>query len=968
MTDATDNTNLPGVTVLIKGSSQATTTDPSGNYTIEVPSDQSTLVFSFVGFVPQEVPVGNRTTINVALTGDAKALDEVVVIGYGTVKKSDVTGSVGSVSSEELTAFPVPNPVMGLQGKTPGVHVMQNSGAPGVNVSVRIRGGNSLLGNNEPLYVIDGFPLSGNPNAINPNDIESIEVLKDASATAIYGSRGANGVVLITTKSGKAGKTQVTFDSYYGVQQVTNTIELMNAREFAEIANERAINDGFPPYFTQDQVNSFGEGTDWQKELFRSAPMQNHSINAAGGSEKTQYSISGSYLGQQGIIPNSDHQRISLRANINQKLGNKFNLSYNSTLANIDQSQIDINGQKGGTVLSAVLVGPPTVAPYEADGSYSNVRRYVFSPNELRNPLAMAKERKQDFNTKYILAGTALTYEPHKDFIFRTSVGIETSFTREDNYSSRVLDNTPTGRAIISSADWLNILNENTLTYHKQINQDHDLNLLAGATYQQNSLRNFNSGTVTGFLTDQLETNNLQSGSVPGTPESGTSEWVLASYLGRVNYAYKGTYLLTASIRSDGSSRFGVGNKWGYFPSAAFAWRVINQDFAKNISQLSDLKLRLSWGITGSTAVDPYQTLNSLTSYRTVFNDARYIGYAPNANSLANPDLKWETTAQYNAGLDLGLFQNRLNLTFDVYRKDTRDLLAFVQLPTSTGYASTISNIGKIRNTGVELGLNTAIFNTAFKWDLGVNFSRNRSEVIQLASNSDVFGEVIPQPLAVAINLVRVGQPVGVFYGYLEDGLDEKGAIKYKDIDGQPGITANDRTIIGDPNPDFLYNFTSNMSFKNFDLNFIFQGKQGGDIFNVNTTAVANSFYWGENQLKDFFNNHWSPANPDPNAKYPKVSSKTIFSASDRFVEDGSFLKLRNVQLGYNLPVAQLGITWLKNLNVYVSGQNLLTITKYSWYDPEVNTRGGSNSISMGIDNAGYPNAKMYTFGVRFTL
>ncbi|MDB5264279.1 MAG: SusC/RagA family TonB-linked outer membrane protein [Adhaeribacter sp.] len=380
------------------------------------------------------------------------------------------------------------------------------------------------------------------------------------------------------------------------------------------------------------------------------------------------------------------------------------------------------------------------------------------------------------------------------------------------------------------------------------------------------------------------------------------------------------------------------------------------------------MKFRLSWGITGSTAVDPYQTLNSLTSYRTVFNDARYIGYAPNASNLANPALKWETTAQYNAGVDVGLFQNRLGLTFDYYRKDTRDLLSFVQLPTSTGYASTISNIGKIRNSGIELGLNTTVIDNAFKWDLNFNFSKNKSEVIELAGGSDVFGVNIPQPLAVAVNLVRVGQPVGVFYGYLEDGLDEKGAIKYKDIDGVPGITSSDRTIIGDPNPDFLYNFSSRMAYKNFELNFDFQGVQGNDIFNVNLSAVGNSFYWGENQLKEFYNNHWSTTNPDPNAKYPKVSAKTLYSASDRYIEDDSFLKLRNIQLAYNLTVANFGVAWVKNLQVYVSGQNLLTFTKYSWYDPEINTRGGSNSISLGIDNNGYPNAKMYTFGVRLGL
>ncbi len=960
---------LQVASVLIKGTKTGTTTNSDGRFVMTVPNENTVLEISNVGFQTKTVTVGRQTEINVTLEENNTGLSDVVVVGYGRVKKRDLTGSVSSISSADITAYPVSGVLMGLQGKTTGVQVLQNSGAPGAPISVRIRGGNSLLGNNEPLYVVDGFALSGDPNAINPNDIQSIEVLKDASATAIYGSRGANGVVLITTKSGRPGRTEVTFDSYYAIQQVGKKIDLMNARQFAEIANERATNDGFPVYFTDAQLKSFSEGTNWQDQLFRSAPMQNHSINASGGNESTQYSISGSFLNQDGIIAGSSLQRASLRANINQKLSEKVRISYNSTLTNTDLSQIDINGQKGGTTLSAVLVAPPTITPYDTNGNYSNVKAYVFSPNELRNPLAIALERKQKINSKYVLAGTAITYEPVKDLLFRTSVGIESISSREDNYSSRVLDNTPTGSANISSASVMNILNENTLSFTKQFNEDNNLTALAGFTYQTSKIRTFSSGSVTGFLTDQFQTNNLQAGSVVGTPASNSSAWALLSYLGRINYSFKSTYLLTASIRSDGSSRFGNDHKWGYFPSAAFAWRAINERFMKDQNVFSDLKFRVSWGITGSTAVDPYQTLNTLSSFNIVLGDQRYIGYAPNLTNLANPNLKWETTIQTDGGIDMGLFKDRLTLTFDYYRKNTSDLLANIQLPTSTGYSNTISNVGKIRNTGIELGLNGVVVDSrAFKWSMGANFSKNKSKVIQLAGGSDVFGVVIPQPLAVAVNLVRVGLPVGVFYGYLEDGLNENGAIKYKDINADGKITSADRTVIGDPNPDFIYNVYSRMNYKRFELNFSFQGVQGNDIFNVNLTEVANSFYWGENQLKDLYYNHWSPSKPDPNAKYPKISSKTIFSASDRFVEDGSFLRLKNVQLAYNLPLSNYGVKWIKNLQLYASVQNLLTFTKYSWYDPEINTRGGSNSISLGIDNAGYPNAKTYTFGARLSL
>ncbi|HEV7333888.1 MAG TPA: TonB-dependent receptor [Flavisolibacter sp.] len=980
-----ENNPLQGVTVLVAGSKNGTSTKSDGTFTLTVPDNNSiVLEFSSVGFQTKRVSVSNGSQVLVTLEEDVAGLNNVVVIGYGTVRKSDVTGSVGSVSRKELNAYPVTDAVMGIQGKTTGVRVIQNSGAPGAPVTVRIRGGNSLLGSNEPLYVVDGFALTSSPNLINPNDIESIEVLKDASATAIYGSRGANGVVMITTKKGRAGRAEVTFDSYYAVQQVGKTIELMNPREFAELANERAANDGFPAYFTPEQVASFGDGTNWQDELFRRAPMQNHSVTATGGNESTQYSIGGNYLNQVGVIDGSGVKRQSLRANINQRISSKIGLTFNATFTNSDLSQIDVNGQKGGTVLSAVLVAPPTVSPYNASGGFSPVRIYPFSPNELRNPLAMAREKKQKANTKYVLAGTAVTYEPVKSLFLRSSFGVESNASREDIYSSRLLDNTPTGQANISQLDWTNILNENTVTYSKQVNQIHNFTVLGGFTYQQFSARNFGTGNVTGFPVDQLQTNNLASGSVPGTPLSGSSKWALVSYLGRVNYSLKNTYLLTASVRADGSSRFAEGNKWGYFPSAAFAWRAINEDFMKNLRSISDLKFRVSWGLTGSTAVDPYQTLNSLASYRAAFNDQLYIGYAPNASNLANPDLKWETTSQFDVGVDLGIIGNRVYLTFDYYHKKTSDLLANSPLPTSSGFTTVVKNIGKIQNKGIELGLNAKVLDKALRWDVNLNFSRNRSKVLQLSGGSDVFGSAIPQPLAVPVNLVRVGQPVGVFYGYLEDGLDANGAIKYKDLDGDGRITSTDRTIIGDPNPDFFYNLGSSLGFKNFELNVLFQGVEGADIFNVNATAVGNSFYFGENQLKEVYYNHWSPAKPDPNAKYPKISAKTVFRESDRFVEDGSFVRLKNIQLAYNLPVRNFKTKWIKGVQVYVSGQNLWTSTKYSWYDPEVNTRGTAianqgntnsqtvlptgSSISNGIDNAGYPNTKMYTFGARLAL
>jgi TonB-linked SusC/RagA family outer membrane protein len=963
---------LAGVSVIIRNNktnfTSGTSTDTTGMFSFAyVPTGGPySFSFSMVGYEPQTLTGYNikddaALSLLVEMKSVSQMLDQVVVVGYGTQRKRDVTGSVARVKAEELNAYPVNNPVQGLQGRVSGVQVTQNSGEPGGYVSVRIRGGNSLQGSNEPLYVVDGFALSGPPSAINPNDIESMDILKDASATAIYGSRGANGVVLITTKAGRTGKTQISFDTYYGVQQVAETMDLMNAKEFALLANERATNDNVPAFFTQDQINSFGEGTDWQDELFRKAPIQNHGLTVSGGSENTQFSVSANYFKQDGIIKGSDYQRTSIRGTLNQKISNKVRLTYNTILSHTDRSSLNVNnGQKGGTVMSGIMVAPPTVAPFDSAANYSNVIPYGFSPNELENPLANAVARQDKIRENYILAGLAFTYEPIKGLLLKSSVGVENNDGRRDLYSPSVIRATSTGLASISNFNTVNFLNENTATYTRT-SGNHNFSFLGGVTYQSETFK-FDSSSATGFSTDLLTTNALQSGNTPGVPSSSLSKWVLASYLGRVNYSFKNRYLFTASLRADGSSRFGESNKWGYFPSAAFAWRVFDESFMKNIDFISDLKLRLSWGSTGNTGLSPYQTLLTLSPVQTIFSNQIAIGFLP-GTTLSNPNLKWESTEATNIGLDIGLLKNRIFLTLDYYKKNTRDLLATVPLETSSGYSNTVMNIGEIQNSGIELGINASPFNKKFKWDISANISRNRNKVVELAKGSDVFGAAIGQPLAVAVNLVRVGEPVGVFYGYLEDGLTDQGAIKYVDVNKDGTINLSDKTIIGDPNADFLFGFNSRMSFKNFDLTFFIQGMQGGDIFNVNPSSIGSSFYFGENQLKEVFDNHWSPANPDPHAKYPKISAATKFLESDRYVEDASYVRLKNILLAYNVPVSKFGISWFKRLRVYVSAQNLVTLTDYSGFDPEVSTRGGSNSISIGIDQTGYPTAKTYTIG-----
>ncbi len=964
------NEGLPGVSVVIKGTQKGTTTNAEGRYQLAVPNASDgpgnvTLIFSFVGYTSQEVIAGNRSTVDLTLVPDDKTLSEVVVVGYGQVRKSDLTGSVSTVKAKDINAFPVTTAVQGIQGRVAGVQVLQNSGAPGSDISVRIRGGNSLRASNEPLYVVDGFALSGGLSALNPTDIESIEVLKDASATAIYGSRGANGVVIVTTKKGTSGRHQVDVDSYYGVQSPTKLIDLLNAREMAEIANERATNDGAKPYFTPEQLAGFGDGTNWQKEVYRSAPIQNHGLTFSGGTDRMQYSVSGNYLNQQGIVPNSGLKKGTLRANINHKVLEKLNFSLSTILSRQSQRRISgENGNRGDGALSAILVSPPTITPFNADGSLSNVAPYAFSSNVLQNPFAYMYGRSDNEVRDYVLANSALTYEFVPGLTFRVSGGIELVDSRRDQYSTRQLNGSPNGSGAVSTGRQTNLLNENILNYTRQFAQRHNLTLTGGFTYQTQENTALSTG-ASGFASDALTTNALQAGTTPGLPNSSASSWTLLSYLGRVNYGYRDRYLLTASFRADGSSRFGASNKWGYFPSAAFAWRVSEESFMKNQTVVSDLKFRASIGQSGNTALSPYQTLNSLSSYQTIFGNDLGIGYAP-SSTLSNPNLKWETTTQTDVGVDVAFLQNRLQLTVDYYHKKTDDLLAVVSLPTSAGYATTTQNIGSIRNQGVEFGLDAAILRVgAVRWNVATNVSINRNNVVSLVGGSDIFGSAVNPPLGVAVNLVREGQPVGVFYGYQENGLDEKGAIKFKDLNGDGVITAADKAIIGNPNPKFIYGFNSTLSYRNFDLTFFLQGVQGNDIFNANVTSFANSFNFGENQIKDLYANHWSAQNPDPNAKYPLISVNTKFRESDRFIEDGSYLRLKNIQLAYTVPTARLGINWLRKPQVYVSAQNLMTITKYSWYDPEVSTLGGSTSISPGVDAFGYPVARTVTVGVR---
>jgi TonB-dependent starch-binding outer membrane protein SusC len=962
VTSSDDQAGLTGVSVRLKGTPIGVNTDANGNFKINVTQSNGTLVFTSTGYKPQEINIKSKSVINVALIPNVSKLQDVVIIGYGTVKKKDLTGSVAQVTSKEINAYPTTSVMQALTGKAAGVQVLQNTGAPGDGISVRIRGANSLQGNNEPLYVIDGFPTS-DPTLVNNSDIESIEILKDASATAIYGSRGANGVVIITTKKGRSGKTQVNVESSYTSQTLRKKLDLMNAKQYAMFYNEQLTNDNVAPYFSQAYIDSLGTGFDWQDFVFQRAPMKTLSVNINGGNEKTQFSITGSTLKQDGIIKRSDYSRYSLDLNLNHEISKKLNVSLTSIMTRTlnDQLNDGATSNRGQSLISGAISAPPTLTPYNSDGSYRVLSTsYPFISSGITNPLNYINEQTNQVRGNKILTNAALTYNPIADLAIKISGGIVYADNRNDAYTTTNFINSQ-GRAVVSTNQSTSLLNENTITYKKTIHQKHAFSALAGFTYQ--SFNNTSlQGSGSGFFSDVTQTYGLSSAGTPDIPGSGYSASTILSYLGRLNYSYDNKYLATVSYRADGASVYSPGNKWGYFPSAALAWRVSNENFFKKVNFISDLKIRAGWGNTGSQAIGAYTTLNQLSAGHTVFNNALYVSYAPGTNLPGN--LKWETTEQKDLGLDIGILKNKLLFTADYYIKNTSDLLNNVQLPPSFGWITTVQNIGEVQNKGFEFAVDAKAFTGEFKWNINANISFNRNKVMKLAGGQDILGGKLSQAIIVDnSNILREGQPIGRFWGYLEDGYDSKGHIKFKDLDGDSAITANDETYIGDPNPKFIYGFNSVMSYKNFELSFFIQGSQGNDILNVNAINNTIDYGYGLNMPKEVFTDHWSPSNP--NAKYPIISRSVTAKISNRFIEDGSYVRLKNIQLAYNLPVQKFKTDWIRSIQIYASGQNLITLTKYSWFDPEVNAVGSGNSTSLGYDWYSYPTAKSITFGIR---
>jgi TonB-linked SusC/RagA family outer membrane protein len=991
---------LPGATILVKGTNIGTVTDLNGIYKITIPDEieNPALEFSFIGFAPSEVTVGTQTEINVILSDNLSSLNEVVVIGYGAVKKSDLTGAVSSVKASDLQETPITSIDQGLVGRASGVMVTQTSGMPGAVASIRIRGSSSLQGGNEPLYVIDGFPVysgsgfgetGGNAQmsglaTINPADIASIEILKDASATAIYGARAANGVVLITTKSGKEGRDQISFDAYYGVQKVVQKIDVMNAFDYATLVNEAYTNDGLNAVYSSDkmaELQANPKGTDWQEEVFQTAPIQNYQLSFSGGDRKTNYAVSGNYFNQEGVIINSGFKRYSARLNITRNISNKFkvgtNFNVSKTLSNAVPT--DTGGQ-GGVVTGAMKFNP--VLPV-----YSNkelgVYTQVNSPGIIYpNPVGSALEQVRESAMLRVLGNIYGEWEFIPNLTGKVSFGTDLVNTKYDTFiPSNIFESNGVASATVNGGYTTNWLNENTLNWNKTFADIHSLSLLGGITFQKNFYEGFRASSQD-FVNNSLEENSLGSASIYNQPGSSKTEWSLVSYLGRVNYNLNEKYLLSLNGRIDGSSRFGENNKYAFFPSGALAWRAIEEGFMQNMNVFSNLKARVSYGVTGNQEIGLYNSLPTLSNTTYTIGRSLVTGFYP--NSIPNPDLRWEKTSQFDFGLDFGFFDEKLRFTTDYYFKKTIDLIYDVAVPFVSGFGSSLQNIGSVQNQGLELMIGADILTqTDLKWTSSFNISLNKNKVIELGGEDykDV-GDGDGHLKTGSVHRLVVGQPIGLFYGYVSDGIIQNeeeladgpvgptnwvGGRRYADISGPNGTpdgvvnATYDRAIIGDPNPDFFGGFTNTISYKGFEMNVFTQFSLGADIFNYN--AMELELPSGGQNVYSSLVERWTPTNPSQ--VYPKATTNRSAVFSDIFMEDGSYLKIKTLTLGYTFPQSQTKV--LSGLKLYVTGQNLFTFTNYSGYDPEVSYRGATN-LQLGEDFGGYPQSRTFMVGAKINI
>ena len=1013
-------TGLPGVSVVQKGTTQGTTTDADGKFSVSV-SPNTTLVFSYVGYLPQEVNVQNQSTINLSLATDNKNLNEVVVIGYGTVRKSDLTGAVSGVKEAELEQRPAPSLNQQLSGRLPGVQVNTNSGRPGGRTTIRIRGFSSINSSNNPLYVVDGVMLPqgtgdqfSNPiDYINPNDIVNVEVLKDASSTAIYGARGANGVILVSTRKGKAGESRVTYDTQFSVNTIgPNKPQVLNAKEYlavedlayANIAKydpagwaagkwtyldpvtrRKAFSATHPGVFDAN-LNPLYD-TDWFKESAQNKLSQNHQLGFSGGNERTQYSLSLNYRDDQGLIKTSYMKRYSGRFSIDDQVKSWLKIGGTLSYNNQSENLVDVNDAVARQIVEDFPFLP---VRYPDTGILAENRDYPYAEGTMSSVHRLL-DRKYIQNTQTTLGSLFANITFAKGLEMRTVLGTNIQTQEIDQSQTRTLNIGNNGNASTNNNKTSFWSLENYLTYNKQIGQDHSFTGLLGISWQETTQFGFGAA-VSGFATDYFGYNNLGAGSINPGVSSYASRFAFNSYFGRINYGFKNKYLFTATGRADGSSKFGENHKFAFFPSAALAWRVSEEDFLKGNTTISNLKLRSSYGLTGNSEIPPYTSQSLLSSgYSTIFNDAKVGGTG--ISRLPNPDLRWEKTAQTDVGLEIGLFKGRVSLEADYYYRLTTDMLLDAPVPQSSGYATIRRNVGSMENTGFEFGLNTVnVSQGRFTWNTTFNISFNRNKVLSLATPSDIFNVGGPN-FTNPTNIIRVGEPVGSFWGltrlgtWTEAEREEAakytsyrngltilpGDIKYLDVNGDKAINDADRSIIGNGSPKGWGAFTNNFRFGNFDATFETQFMFGNQVMLMNLhpsedrQALANSY--------TSVLTAWTPTNQNsPIAEIRDTRAGYVTNVDSHWIKDGSFLRGKNLLLGYTVPAAVTSRLKLNRLRVYASAQNFFLLLKDPIVgDPEVtptnqDNNGSNSAFSQGMIWHNYPKPTTYLLGIQLGL
>lgn len=1016
-----DSNNAPliGVNVVVKGTTTGTTTGVDGNYAIKVAENQ-TLVFSYLGYTTVEEMVGKRTAINVKMTEEATQLGavEIVNIGYGTTTRRDLTGSVakadlGTMMKANVTSFD-----QALGGRIAGVVVTTGDGSLGAEANITIRGNNSLTQSNAPLYIIDGFPSEGSfATSINPADIESIDVLKDASATAIYGARGANGVIVINTKRGKEGKPTVNFSASFSMSHIANKIDLMDGYEFVRLQDElvspTSMESSYYSYseelgrnLTLDDYRNI-PGIDWQDELYRTAFQQNYNVSLSGGTkEGLRYNVGFSALDQDGIIIRSNFQRYQGKANftlpITKKLSLNANVNYSRTATNgVNPTTAETTSSSSGWLMYSVWGYRPVGKPGQ-DLLNTIIDESVDGSNDYRfNPVKTAQNEYRKTLVDYLNSNIALTWKITPELTFKTTGGYVLNKRRREEFNGTETytgyPGSPSGKGVNGAIYWTDQTswtNENTLNYKRRFGRNHNVDMMVGLSLQgqNNTYEGISSTQIT---SEELGIAGIYTGSYQSVP-SNYYDWRMMSMFLRANYNFRYKYYLTFSFRADGSSKFPAGNRWGYFPSVGASWNFNRENLFKKSDWLTNGKLRFSWGLTGNNRTQtPYDFYSQITvtpgsgdSFDYVFDGQRVPGYY--FSNMANDRLKWETTAQWNVGIDLGFFDNRLKVTADWYDKVTRDLLLYALLPATSGYEQGMLNIGKIRNRGFEFTLETVNIKTRqFQWSTSFNIAFNRNRILALVDNQNTLQSAVTWETHFNSQfpyISQVNKPTGMMYGFIYDGTYkpedfdaagnlksgipaykgnkmQPGDMKYRDMNGDGKIDDYDRTIIGCGQPLHTGGFSNNFTWKNFDLNIFFSWSYGNDILNANRLIFESGWKSQTNQLASYAN-RWTPSNPTSDT--PRAAATGSEEYSSRVIEDGSFLRLKNVSLGYTIPSRQLRKAGISSLRLYVSADNIWTWTNYSGPDPEVSTR--NSVLTPGFDWSAYPRAYGFTAGVNITF